>query len=83
MAGGSGRINAPNINAFVVGSTGGGSVTAAPSAAPAPKAEAKAFDPGEHTVAEVEDYLAAHPDETDAVLEAEKAGKNRTTLVGV
>ena len=40
------------------------------------------FDPGEHTVAEVEAYLAEHPDETDTVLAAEAAGKNRTTLVG-
>jgi hypothetical protein len=40
-----------------------------------------AFDPGEHTVAEVEDYVAKHPDQADAVLAAEQAGKNRTTLV--
>ena len=83
MPGSSGRIDAPNINAYVVGSSGGGSVDAAPAAAPAPKAEAReAFDPGDHTVAEVEAYLADHPDETAAVLKAEKAGKNRQTLVG-
>jgi hypothetical protein len=40
------------------------------------------FDPGEHTVAEVEEYLSANPGETDAVLAAERAGKNRTTLTG-
>jgi hypothetical protein len=40
------------------------------------------FDPSAHTVAEVEDYLAAHPEQTDAVLAAEAAGKNRTSLVG-
>ena len=40
------------------------------------------FDPGAHTVAEVEQYLADHPDEAEAVLEAEAAGKNRTTLTG-
>lgn len=40
------------------------------------------FDPSEHTVAEVQDYLAAHPDETDTVLERERAGKARTTLIG-
>jgi hypothetical protein len=40
------------------------------------------FDPGEHTVAEVHDYLAAHPGDADQVLAAEAAGKNRVTLVG-
>ena len=40
------------------------------------------FDPGEHTVAEVEAYLDEHPDERDDVLEAERAGKCRVTLVG-
>jgi len=39
------------------------------------------FDPGDHTVAEVEDYVAAHPDEAQRVLDAELAGKNRVTLV--
>jgi hypothetical protein len=51
-------------------------------APPAPKAGKSGFDPGEHTVAEVQEYLAAHPGETDAVLAAEKAGKARATLVG-
>ena len=40
------------------------------------------FDPGEHTVADVQAYLEKHPDEYDAVLAAEKAGKNRATLTG-
>ena len=40
------------------------------------------FDPAEHTVAEVEEYVAKHPDQADAVLAAEAAGKNRTTLTG-
>jgi hypothetical protein len=40
------------------------------------------FDPGDHTVAEVEQYVADHPDQREAVLDAELAGKNRTTLVG-
>ena len=40
------------------------------------------FDPGEHTVAEVEEYLAEHPDEHAKVLAAEAKGKNRTSLVG-
>jgi len=49
---------------------------------PKPAAESGSFDPGEHTVVEVEEYLAANPDEADAVLAAEAAGKNRTTLTG-
>ena len=40
------------------------------------------FDPGSHTVAEVEAYIDAHPDEEDAVLSAERSGKNRASLVG-
>jgi hypothetical protein len=38
------------------------------------------FDPGDHTVAEVEQYLADHPDQADTVLAAEAAGKDRATL---
>jgi hypothetical protein len=40
------------------------------------------FDPSEHTVAEVEDYLAENPDDAERVLDAERAGKNRVTLTG-
>src|SRR5262245_18946629 len=39
------------------------------------------YDPGEHTVAEVLAYLDAHPDQHDAVLAAEAAGKGRTTIL--
>ena len=39
------------------------------------------YDPGAHTVAEVESYADAHPDEVEEIYEAEVAGKNRTTLV--
>ena len=46
-----------------------------------PPPEGDTFDPGAHTVADVEAYLDEHPDEIDRVLEAERAGKNRTTLV--
>jgi hypothetical protein len=53
--------------------------TPTPQASPS---KASSFDPAEHTVAEVEEYLAKHPDQTDAVLKAEAAGKARTTLVG-
>jgi hypothetical protein len=40
------------------------------------------FDPSAHSVAEVQAYLNAHPDEEDEVLDAERAGKNRASLVG-
>jgi hypothetical protein len=49
---------------------------------PTVQAKPASFDPGEHTVAEVHDYIAAHPGEADAVLAAEKSGKARATLVG-
>lgn len=39
------------------------------------------YDPAEHTIDEVREYLAQHPEETDAVLAAEQAGKDRVTLV--
>lgn len=42
----------------------------------------EAFDPSDYTVAEVEEYLDAHPDEAEAILAAEAEGKNRTTLTG-
>jgi hypothetical protein len=47
-----------------------------------PPPEGRTFDPGEHTVADVEAYIAKHPDQADAVLKAEAKGKNRTTLTG-
>ena len=40
-----------------------------------------AFDPAAHTVAEVEEYVDQHPDQVQELLDAEVAGKNRTTLV--
>jgi hypothetical protein len=40
------------------------------------------FDPGNHTVAEVQDYLDAHPEEEERVLAAEANGKNRAGIVG-
>ena len=48
-----------------------------------PDPASDAFDPGAHTVADVEAYLDEHPDEIDRVLEAERAGKNRTTLLNL
>jgi hypothetical protein len=75
------------INSFAVGVD-----YTAPGTEPAPVVEddgggkppksTRVFEPAEHTVAEVEAYLAKHPDEADAVLAAEAAGKARTTLVG-
>ena len=48
--------------------------------------ESTAFDPSEHTVQEVNDYLDQHrenaPGEVERVLELERAGKNRTTITG-
>lgn len=44
-------------------------------------AEALPFDPAEHTVVEVEEYVEANPGERQAVLDAELAGKGRSTLV--
>lgn len=40
-----------------------------------------AFDPAEHTVADVLSYLDAHPDQTERVADAELGGKARKTLL--
>lgn len=50
-------------------------------AAPEP-AEDEGYDPSEHNVAEVQAYLEEHPDQTDYVLDRERSGKARTTLIG-
>lgn len=42
-----------------------------------------AYDPSEHTVAEVQDYLEENPEEFDEVLAAEKEGKNRQGIVSL
>lgn len=39
------------------------------------------YDPSVHTVAEVQEYVDSHPDELEAVYDAEVAEKNRSTLV--
>jgi hypothetical protein len=39
------------------------------------------YDPGAHTVHEVVEFAQAHPDQTQDLLDAEQAGKNRSTLV--
>lgn len=41
-----------------------------------------AYDPGEDTVDDVKAYVDANPDQGAAVLQAERDGKNRSTLVG-
>ena len=40
-----------------------------------------AYDPGDHTVDEVKDYLTANPEEWDAVSSAERDGKARVSLI--
>jgi hypothetical protein len=47
----------------------------------APTSEPAAYDPGEFTVADVQTYVDGHADELDAILAAERAGKDRTTLI--
>ena len=44
-------------------------------------AESGGYDPGEHTVLEVQQHVEDHPDETGAVPDAERSGRNRSTLV--
>jgi hypothetical protein len=39
------------------------------------------YDPAAHTVAEVEEFVAEHPEQLREMYDAEVAGKNRTTLV--
>jgi len=41
-----------------------------------------AFEPADHTVAEVQSYLADHPDQTEYVLDRERTGKARVSLIG-
>lgn len=40
------------------------------------------FDPSAHTVAEVLAFIEAHPETAEAVLDAERVGKARKSLVG-
>ena len=40
------------------------------------------YDPSAHTVAEVQQYLADNPDQSGYVLDRERSGKARTTLIG-
>lgn len=45
-------------------------------------AEEGSFDPSEHTVTEVNEYLEKNPEQRDAVLAAERKGQARKGLVG-
>lgn len=47
-----------------------------------PAEPVQAFDPSEHTVEEVEAFLAENPDRFDEVMEMERNGKARVSLVG-
>jgi hypothetical protein len=40
------------------------------------------YDPGEYTVEQVNTWLEKHPDQRDAVLESEAAGKARAGILG-
>lgn len=46
-----------------------------------PPPEEGPFDPGDHTVAEVEEYVEANPEETQRIFDAESADKQRVTLL--
>lgn len=49
--------------------------------APAADDGSEAFDPGEHTVADVKAWVTDHPDQVQAIYDAEVAGKARQTLL--
>lgn len=46
-----------------------------------PTSEPESFDPGEHNIDDVQTHVEANPDELDAILAAERDGKNRSTLI--
>jgi len=56
-------------------------VTAPVKAEPVPVLADVDYDPSEHTVAEVKDYLRDHPEAKAAVLAQERTGKGRTALL--
>lgn len=43
--------------------------------------DSSTFDPAEHNVADVLAFVAQYEDETERVLAAERAGKNRVTII--
>lgn len=40
------------------------------------------YEPADHTVADVQTYLGEHPDQTEYVLDRERGGKARVSLIG-
>lgn len=48
----------------------------------APNVADEGYDPAEHTVAEVQGYLSDSPEQAQYVLDRERTGKARTTLIG-
>lgn len=69
---------AANGTFTVTGSSGGQSDTAE---AVISDITVEEFDAGAHTVAEVQEYVDAHPEQAQAVRDAEAAGKARSTLL--
>lgn len=56
-------------------------VTATTGAVPRSLTAPPSYNPADHTVAEVEQYVTDNPDELQAVYDAEVADKNRSTLI--
>jgi hypothetical protein len=48
---------------------------------PEPEPVESSYDPGEYPVSKVIEYIEDHPDEASVIIEAEKAGRNRKTLL--
>jgi hypothetical protein len=53
-----------------------------PTAVTVPDEEDAAFDPAEHTVEAVRQFMVDHRDLAETVLAAERAGRNRVSLTG-
>jgi hypothetical protein len=77
------RHDRPSAHPAVVGAESAPELSAAVTGANTPAPEAPTFDPGAHTVAAVLDYVAEHPEQRDAVLAAEAAGKARKSLLSL
>lgn len=68
----------PNQEVVRADGSGPGVEGGAPATKPAP---AGPYDPGDFTVAEVQEYATAHPEAVGSIYEAEAAGKGRSTLL--
>lgn len=53
-----------------------------PEVEPESEPESQLFNPSDHTVNEVNEYLAAHPDDYERVLAAERADRGRKGILG-